>query len=261
MVSLPDTSSEGRNAAITFNWNHCLSRIKELRENRPIIISSAAVVVLIAGGVSYSLLSQSAPPELPATKPSPAEPPPQVAQPAEHPPPEPPVPPPSFEQKMESLQKAIAEVCTTGDSQEITLSFSETEVNNQAAKSLAKAEIPEDIPLDVESIYIDLKPDNRVQTEARSVIFDRFRVTIKAKAEVTIKEGKPAIEVTNISFGFVPVPGALKDRIVALGLEKIETVQAKLASAACDGGVDLQFTRIEIDEDRITIKGTIKPKG
>ncbi|GAG18095.1 unnamed protein product, partial [marine sediment metagenome] len=184
-----------------------LSEVKESMKSHPIIISTVAIVVLILAGVSYSLLS----------KPSPTEPPPQVAPSIEQPAPsresEPPSvqPPLSFEQKMESLQKDIADVCATNESKEVTLVFSETEANNQAAKLLAQTEIPEDIPLEIESVYIDFQSDNNVLTEARSVIYNRFKVTIKVKAQVGIEDGKPEVKVTSISFGFVPLPKPLKD--------------------------------------------------
>ncbi len=165
-----------------------------------IIISTVAVVLLISAGVAYPVLSN----------PSPTEPPPQVIaiteQPAppreSKPSPEQPVPPgeskpPSeqppltFEQKVEYLKKAIDAVCATGESKEVTIVFSETEANNQAAKLLAQAEIPEDIPLEIEGVHIDFQSDNNVLTEARSVIYNRNKVTIKIKTQVGIVEGKP----------------------------------------------------------------------
>ncbi len=201
-------------------------------KSRPIIIGTIVAVALILGGVVYSF----------SNKPSPAELPPQVTPEAESKPSPEPLPP-SFEQKIDSLQKAIADVCATGESKEVTMVFSETEANDQAAKLLAQTEIPEDIPLEIESVNIDFQPDNNVLTEARSVIYDRFKVTIKLKTHVSIEEGKLKVEVTSISFGLVPLPEPLKDRIVDLGMQKIDALLTQLAEAGldCDGKVDLQF--------------------
>lgn len=227
-----------------------LSEVKELMKSRPIIIGTAVAVALILGGVGYSFFS----------KPSPAEPPPQVTPAAESKPSPEPLPQ-SFEQKIESLQRAIADVCATGESKEVTMVFSETEANDQAAKLLAQIEIPEDIPLEIESVNIDFQSENNVLIEARSVIYDRFKVTIKVKTHVGIEEGKPKVEVTSISFGFVPLPEPLKDRIVDLGMQKIDALLTQLAEAGldCDGKVDLQFTDINIEGDKVTVTAIIKP--
>ena len=228
-------------------------------KSHPIIITTVAVAVLILVGVSYSLLN----------KPSPTEPPPQVTPSIEQPAPPreskpPPVqPPPSFEQKIENLKTAIADVCATGEIKEVTMVFSETEANNQAAKLLAQTKIPEDIPLEIESVRIDFQSDNNVLTEARSVIYDSLKVTIKVKAKVGIKEGKPEVEVTSISFGFIPLPKPLKDRIVDLGMQKLDALQAQLTETGldCNGKVDLQFTDINIEQDKVTITLIIKPRA
>jgi len=231
-----------------------LSKVKEFIKSRPILIGTGVAVLLILAGVSYPVLSNS----------SPAEPPPQIIT-----SPKPPAPPPksnppplSFEQKIENLKKIIADVCATGESKEITLVFTETEANNQAAKLVAQAEIPEDIPLDIESVHIDFQPDNNVLTEARSVIYNRFKVTIKIKAMVDIEEGKPEVEVTSISFGFVPLPKPLKDKISDFITQKIDSLQS-LAEAELGGNgkIDLEFRNIKIQDSKVTITLLIKPRA
>ena len=115
------------------------SRDKELMKKYLIIISAIVTVLVIVAGVSYFLLSH----------PSPTEPPPQV-RPATEQPASTKQSPPGFEQKIETLKKAITEACTTGESQEVTLVFTEAEANEEAAKLLSQTEIPEEIPLAVD---------------------------------------------------------------------------------------------------------------
>ncbi len=235
------------------------SKIKEFIKRHLVITSTVTVLLILSVGVAYPILNN----------PTPAEPAPQVTAPVEQPappveskpPPAPAPPPPTFEQKIENFNEAIAEVFDTGERKEITLAFTEAEVNEQAAKLLAHIEMPADIPLEIEAVDIDFQADNKVITEARSIIYDRFKVTIKAKAQVSIEEGEPEVEVTSISFGFVPLPKSLRDRIVALGMQKVDAVQAQLtrAGAGGNGKVDLEFTNINIQESNISATLLVKP--
>ena len=198
-----------------------------------ITIITVVAALFILSGAGYFLLSNPPPAEPPQPSTPPTEPP---APPRESKPP-PGQPPLTFEQRMESLGEAIADVCATGESQEVTLVFTEAEANNRAAEFLATAEIPMDLPLEIESVYIDFQSDNNVLTETRSVIYDRFEVTIKVITQVSIEEGKPQIEVTKVSFGVVPLPQLLKDRIVGLITQQIDDLLSQLTSPEieCNG--------------------------
>jgi len=232
-----------------------------LMKSPPVIIGIIICVLLIVAGISYFTLIRPSLPEASS----------QVAPPTEQPAPSATMalsreskPPPemllSFEQKIESLGKATADVCATGESKEITLTFTEIEANNQATRLLATAEIPTDIPLEIESVHIDFQPDNIILTEARSVIYDRFRATIKAKAQVSIEAGKPKVEITKVNFGFIPLPRLLKDTIVELITAEIDDFQSQLTQVktGCNGSVRLEFTEISIQEEEITIALIIK---
>ncbi len=228
----------------------------------PLIIIITVVAALFSlAGAGYFLLSNPSQTELPQPSTPPTEPPQPSTSPTEPPaPPRESKPPPgqpplTFEQKMESLREAIADVCATGESQEVTLVFTEAEANNQAAELLATAEIPMDIPLEIESVYIDFQSDNNVLTETRSVIYDRFEVTIKVITQVSIEEGKPQIEVTKVSFGVVPLPQLLKDQIVGLITQQIDDLLSQLTSPEidCNGKVDLEFKDISIQEEKLTV--------
>lgn len=163
---------------------------------------------------------------------------------------------------MDSPQQAIADVCQSGESQKVTLVFTEAEANEQAAILLAQTEIPEDIPLEIESVHIDFQADNNVETEVKSVIYG-IKATIKVKAQVSIKEGRPEVEITEVNLGFMPLPKPLKDKIIELVSQKIDALLNQLTETeiGCEGKVDLEFTNIDIQENQVTISIIVKPKA
>lgn len=228
---------------------------------RPKIIITAVVAVLfiLLAGVGYFLLSNPPLTESPRLGAMSTEPPAQLREgtpPAKQ-------LPPSFEQKIESLRDAIADVCATGGSREVTLVVTETEANDQAAKWLAMAEIPEGIPLEVQSIHIDFQTDNNLLTEAKTVAYGFIKVTIKVKARVGIEGGKPQVEVTRVSFGFVPLPKPLKDKIVVLITQQIDDLLSQVTEAEidCNGKVNLEFTDISIQQEEVTVTVLIERRA
>ena len=165
---------------------------------------------------------------------------------------------PSFEEKITSLKQTVTYVITTGESQEVTLVFTEAEVNDQATKILTQVEIPEDIPLEVNSVHIDLKAGNNLLTEAETNILG-LGVTLKARSQVSLNEGEPEVTVTNVSFGFIPLPGAVKDKITAFITQKTDELLVQLTKATIDAnGIDLEFKEVNIQEDKVTITALIK---
>jgi len=234
-----------------------------------LIIIGSAIGLLVLAGASYSLFTgDSASPESPPPSPPPvSQPAPvkEVAPPPQPSPPKPPppkAPPPTSEQKIAIPKQAIADVCQSGESQKVTLVFTEAEANEQAVKLLAQTEIPGDIPLEIESVHIDFQADNKVETEVKSVIYG-VKATIELKAKVSIKEGRPEVEITEVNFGFVPLPKPLKDKIIELVSQKIDALLNQLTETeiGCEGKVDLEFTNIDIQESQVTISIIVKPKA
>lgn len=239
-------------------------------KKRLLIIGTAVVLLLIAAGVSYYFLSRAAPtdtttpkalPQVSATTESfaPAE---QSILPSKESQPLPKSSLTPFEQKIESLKQAVADVCDSSERKALTLIFTETEVNDQASDHIKKIEIPADIPLELESIHLYLEPDNNVLIQARSVLYGKLKVTIKATAQVSVEAGKPKVEITKVSFGFIPLPGILKDRIVGLATSKIDDLQKQITEAdiGCNGKVGMEFTDITIQQDKLTISVLLKPR-
>ena len=215
------------------------------------IIIIAAVLVL--AGVVYLIFSNpfaKEPPSTPdttLTKPPPRE---SVS------PPEPSAP--SFEEKVTDFKQAVTAVTATGESQEVTLVFTEAEVNDQATKLLTQVEIPEDIPLEVNSVSIDLQPDNNLLTEAETTILG-LGVTLKAGSQVSIRDGKLEVTITDVSFGSIPLPGVVKDKIVAFITQKTDDLLVQLTEATIGAdGIDLEFKEVNTQEDKVTITVLIK---
>ena len=229
-----------------------------------LFIIGSAIGLLVLASAGYSLFTgDSTPPEPPPPSTPPISEPAPVIETAQLPKPSPPKPPPpTFEQKMDSLKLAIADVCHGSESQKVTLTFTEAETNEQAAKRLTQIEMPEDIPLEIESVRIDFQTDNNVETEVKSVIY-RLKATIKAKAHVTIKEGKPNVELTKVNFGFLPLPKLVKNKIIELVPKKIDALLNYLTETetGCQEKVDLEFTRINIEENEVTISVIARPKA
>lgn len=233
-----------------------------------IIIITAIVFVLIGGGyfVFSNFFSSEPPPEeeVPTEPPptpevAPTTPPAPPKESTPSPPTEPTVP--SLQEKVVDFGQAVAGVLASGESQEVTLVFTEAEVNEQAARLLAQVAIPEDIPLEIKSVHIDLQPGNNLFTKAETTILG-LGVTLKVNSQVSIREGKPKVDITKVSFGVIPIPGTVKDRIVDFLTQKIDELIIQLTEPEIGGkGVELEFKDISIQEDEMTITVIVKPRA
>jgi hypothetical protein len=156
---------------------------------------------------------------------------------------------------IDGLNNVVTEVYATGESREVVIVITETEANNKAVELLPTIEMPADIPLEIESIHLDLQPDNIVLVEAQSTLFGQLGTTIRATTRLNIVEGKPRVEVTQVSFGFVPVPQSLKDRIISLVTEELDEFITQLVATGTGGGgeVSLEFRDISIRQDDLTV--------
>ena len=240
-----------------------------------IIISITAIVLVLIGG-GYFVVSNFFTSEPPPEDETPAEPPatPDAAPPASPAPPKesvpsPPTPPKesapppepsaqSVEEKVADFGQTVTDVYASGESQEMTLVFTEDEVNDQAAIMLAQTKIPEDIPLEIKSIHIDLQPDNNLFIEAKTNVLG-FGATLKATSQVSIREGKPKVDITKVSFGAIPIPGAIKDAVVKFITQRTDELMVQSTQATAGGaGIDLEFKEITTQEDKVTITVLVK---
>jgi len=236
----------------------------------PLVITSITVAaLLIIVGVGYFIFGNLSPPEPPPPGAPVTEPPPPPKESA--PPPEPSVqdieseppakpPAPSFEEKIAILTQAIADVYASGESKEITLVLTEAEINQQAGKQLTQFEMPGDIPLEVKSVHIDLQTDNNLVTKVGATSYG-IGVTIDIKTKVGVKEGKPSVEVTDISSGNPLLDAVLKDKFVELITQNTDDLLVQLieSETGSAGKVDLEFTDINIQQEQMTFTIKIKP--
>jgi hypothetical protein len=212
------------------------------------------IVPLVLAGVVYILIGN---PFSSAPAPEETAPPAPVAE----PPPPPTKPPaPGIEEKIADFGQAVADVSATGESKEVTLVFTEAEVNQQTATVLTQVQVPEDIPVTVKGVSVDLQRDNNILTEVETVTYG-VKVTIKVKTRVGISDGQPEVEVTDVNFGIVPLPETIKDRITDLIVQQLDTLMFQLTEEAIggDGKIELEFKEINIQEEEITITVIIKP--
>ena len=165
-------------------------------------------------------------------------------------------PPLSLEQNMEKLSKAIADVSATGESQEVTLVLTEAEANKKGADLLTTAEIPADLPLEIKNVHIDFQTGNNLITELETVVYG-FTGKITIKSQVSIEDGKPAVEVTDVS---VPLPG-VKDMVSDLISQKIGALLDQLTGTGLGGNeeVTVEYQDIDIQEEEATITLLVKP--
>ncbi len=240
----------------------------------PLVITSITVAaLLIIVGVGYFIFGNLSPPEppppgAPVTQPPPPPkentppPEPSVQDIESEPPAKPPAKPPapSFEEKMESFRQAIADVYASGESKEVTLVLTEAEINQQAGKLLTQFEMPGDIPLEVKSVHIDLQTDNNLVTKIGATSYG-IGVTIDVKTKVGVKEGKPSVEVTDISSGNPLLDAVLKDQFVELITQKTDDLLVQLieGETGSAGKVDLEFTNITVQQEQMTFTIMIKP--
>ena len=223
----------------------------------------AALVLAVAGAAFIIFFNNPFAKEAPAPDTMPTEPPSTQGETITTPPPsenispvEPPAP--SLEEQTASFRQTIADVSATGESQEVTLVFTEADVNAQAARILTQVEIPEDIPLEIKSVRIDLQADNNLLMEAETAILG-FGATLEARAQVSTKEGEPDIAITDVGFGSIPIPGTLKDQIVTFITQKMDEILVQMTESAVGGQeIDLEFKDINVQEEKVTITVIVK---
>ncbi len=227
-----------------------------------ILLPVIVVALLVLGGGGYFLVRNIQFPEPPPLPTAPVQPAPVPAQsvptPAITPPPPaevkpaPSTPTSPSEDKVVGFYQAIAEVADTGESREVILTFTEAEITEQANEIMTRMEIPADIPLEIKGVSIDLQPGNNMLTTADTTILG-FGAKLKVDTSVSIREGRPDVSINKISFGMIPVPGMVKEKIVALISQQTDQMLVALTEAGTGGGVDLEFTDITIDEDTLSI--------
>ncbi len=168
----------------------------------------------------------------------------------------------NFEQKIEKLGEVIEGVSITGESRDVILVFTEAEANEQAVKLLSEIKIPEDIPLKVRGVSVDFQADNNVLTvvETTAFGFGFLPAKIKVKSKVDSEAGELIVEVTEVNFWFVRLPGSLKDRVAGFIGQLIGDLLERFTKTESSSKTTLEFDGINIQEERVTFRIRITPR-
>jgi len=221
----------------------------------PVVITMLVIAVLLIGGVVavflvFNVFDREA---APAPAPAPAAVPAPASAPAPAPAPAPSGP--SIEDKIKSLEQTIEQVRTTGQPQEVTIVLTEAEVNAQAqslAQGLQSAEFK------VLSVRIDLQPNNALSAELQAQALG-FTIPIRVNMNIGVKDGKPAVSITGINFGMLPVPQTMKDQIAAAIAQSIDNLMVEMTQGGVGAGVAFEVRFITIRETDMTIVALVKP--
>jgi len=162
----------------------------------------------------------------------------------------------AIQDKLKSLEEAIDKVRQTGQAQEVSITLTEAEVNTQASQSIAQETQSGDFK--VTSVKIDLKPNNVMSAELQAQALG-FTIPIKVNMGVSVKDSKPAVSVTDINFGLMPVPQSMKDQIAGAIADSIDDLVVEMTENAAGGDVKLEFRSITIRESDMTMVVLVKP--
>jgi hypothetical protein len=146
-------------------------------------------------------------------------------------------------------------VRTTGQPQEVTIVLTEAEVNAQA-QSLAQGQ--QSAEFKVLSVRIDLQPNNALSAELQAQALG-FTIPIRVNMNIGVKDGKPAVSITGINFGMLPVPQTMKDQIAAAIAQSIDNLMVEMTQGGVGAGVAFEVRSITIKETDMTIVALVKP--
>ncbi len=226
----------------------------------PVVITMLVIAVLLIGGVVAVFLvfnvfdREAAPAPAPVPAPVPAAVPAPASAPAPAPAPAPSGP--SIEDKIKSLEQTIEQVRTTGQPQEVTIVLTEAEVNAQASQALTQGSQSAD--LKVLSVRIDLQPNNALSAELQAQALG-FTIPIRVNMNIGVKDDKPAVSITGINFGMLPVPQTMKDQIAAAIAQSIDSLMVEMTQGGVGAGVAFEVRSITIRETDMTIVALVKP--
>jgi len=162
----------------------------------------------------------------------------------------------TVEDKLKSLGEAIEKVRATGQAQEVTINLTEAEVNAQASQSITQE--TQSCDYKVASVKIDLKSNNIMSAELQAQALG-FTVPIRVNMSVSVKDDRPAVTVTDISFGLIQVPQSMKDQITATIASSIDNLVVEMTRSVAGSDVALEFEAITIKETDMTIVVLVEP--
>ncbi len=153
----------------------------------------------------------------------------------------------SLDEKIGGIETAVASTQATSKPTLVTLRITEQELTSKAAELLSKDSAQSQY--EIRNVQIRLLPDEVLTTA--SVKMGGFDLPLTIKAQMEAKDGRPAVTVTEMDLGPVPLPGNLKDQIT-------NTFQSEMSKVWADSPIEIQEIRIE--QGVAIISGLAKPK-
>ncbi len=160
----------------------------------------------------------------------------------------------NFEQEMEKLTETITNVAATGESSEVSLVFSEEAVNDQVAQALVGTTIDAGMTMEVTAVNLDLQTGTLIVAEIKGKTFG-LGITIRVTAQISIQAGKPVVEIIDANVSKDLVAGAITQ-----ALDNLLT-QLTRTGTADDEKVDIEFTDITIQDDKLTLVVMVRPEA
>ena len=148
----------------------------------------------------------------------------------------------SFDQKLDTLESQITAAVSAGESKQVSLVITESEINSKLVQMLAEGELSQ-----LKRVLINLG-DGYFLIYA---VVDTPGIDAKtgSMGRVEIIEGKPKVVIDEFNVGKLPLPQSIKERV-----EQLMNIIVSLQLPE----VSLNITGVEIKNHELTVNGITK---
>jgi hypothetical protein len=148
----------------------------------------------------------------------------------------------SFDQKLDTLESQITAAVSAGESKQVSLVITESEINSKLVQMLAEGELSQ-----LKRVLINLG-DGYFLIYA---VVDTPGIDAKtgSMGRVEIIEGKPKVVIDEFNLGKLPLPQSIKERA-----EQLMNIVVSLQLPE----MSLDITSVEIKNHELTVTGTTK---
>jgi hypothetical protein len=151
----------------------------------------------------------------------------------------------SFDQKIDTMNKAVADARKTGKAQPVEVTFTEEELTSKASQAVASGASG---GIAAQNTEIHLQGGNIIATSTIQV--SGVSLNVGVVATPTVVNGQTRIVVKEIQTGALPLPDAVKEQINA---------QIGTAVDPAKLGLPFDVSQLQVVDGKLVIKGTAKP--
>jgi len=151
----------------------------------------------------------------------------------------------SFDQKIDTMNKAVADARKTGKAQPVEVTFTEEELTSKASQAIASGASG---GIAAQNTEIHLQGGNIIATSTIQV--SGVSLNVGVVATPTVVNGQTRIVVKEIQTGALPLPDAVKEQINA---------QIGTAVDPAKLGLPFDVSQLQVVDGKLVIKGTAKP--